>query len=130
LTRLLLFLQIRASKSDSINGRVYEENGLDQLEKRVQRLEQGKKSDITLENFALPSFALLALATFCALWARSTRRDPWLWFVAGLVFNIFTLIAIWVRHDDDEKKAKVAEPVPLTDQPGKGRTSSQNIKPA
>src|SRR5262249_22990427 len=42
-----------------------QDNRLDQLEKRVQRLEQGNKSGITLETFALSGFTVLALAAFC-----------------------------------------------------------------
>ena len=87
---------------------------MDQIEKRVEQLEQRTKQDIGPGTYVLPGLSLVALAVFCALWARSTGRDPWLWLAAGLVFNLFVLFAIWIKHDHDQKKKTHAEQVGST----------------
>jgi hypothetical protein len=113
-----------------------EEGRLDQVEMRVQNLEQRLQRDAETQyqpwNLVPAGVAVLALAAFCALWARSTGRDPWLWFAAGLVFNIFALLAIWSKHEEDKKtaKVKVTESADPCESPRKGRPSSQNIRPA
>lgn len=88
---------------------VAEEGRLDQIEKRVKQLEQRTKQDIGPGMYVLPGLSLVAIAVYCALWARSTGRDPWLWLSAGLVFNFFTLFAIWIKHDHDQEKKTQAE---------------------
>src|SRR5262245_46091338 len=75
-----------------------DEGRLDQVEQRVKNLEQRLQRDagtqFQLWNFVASGFAVLALAAFCALWARSTGRDPWLWLAVGHVFRIFSLVSI------------------------------------
>lgn len=88
---------------------VAEGSRVDQIEKRVEQLEQRTKPDIGPGTYVLPGLTLVALAVFSALWARSTGRDPWLWLAAGLVFNLFVLIAIWIKHDYDQKKTQAEE---------------------
>jgi hypothetical protein len=113
-----------------------EEGRLDQVEMRVQNLEQRLQRDAETQyqpwNLMPAGFAVLALAAFCALWARSTGRDPWLWLAAGLVFNIFALLAIWSKHEEDKKtaKVKVTESADPCESPRERRPSSQNIRPA
>ena len=113
-----------------------EEGRLDQIEQRVKNLEQKLQSDagtqFQLWNFVPSGFAVLALAAFCALWARSTGRDPWLWLAAGLVFNLFALVAIWLKHEEDKKTAKVfmTESADPWESPREGGPSSRNIRPA
>ena len=118
-------------------GRGLADDGrLDQIEKRVQDLEQRSQQDARTQHqpwaYTLSALELLALATFCALWARSTGRDPWLWLVAGLFFNIFTLVAIWSKHEEDKKTAKVkmTEWADPCESPREGGPSSRNIRPA
>jgi hypothetical protein len=86
---------------------------LNQLERRVQALEQGAEENGSLirsaTSYLYPGLGVLLMGTFCALWARGTRRDPWLWFVAGLLFNIFALFAILIKHEDDKKLKKAAQ---------------------
>jgi hypothetical protein len=88
-----------------------QENRIQELEQRVSRLEKKARDldDQTLGGFAAYLFSglgILAVGVFCALWARSTRRDPWLWLVAGIAFNIFALIAVAVKHEEDKKAAR------------------------
>lgn len=124
-----------------VSGRsVAQENRLDQLEKRVQQLEQSTRPDHRPEAYALPGFFLLLIGTYCALWARNSGRDPWLWFVAGLLFNVFVFVGVWAMASGDEAKQlkkekqasqdKVAEPGIVADWPRADGASSHNIKPA
>jgi hypothetical protein len=80
-----------------------------QLEQRVSRLEKGRDlNDQALGGlgaYLISGLGILSVGAFCALWARSTRRDPWLWLAAGVVFNIFALIAVAVKHEEDKKAA-------------------------
>ena len=109
--RFTIFLAVVAITCLVPGQGVAEESRLDQIEKRVEQLEQRTKQDIGPGTYVLPGLSLVALAVFCALWARSTGRDPWLWLAAGLVFNVFVLFAIWIKHDHDQKKKTQAEQV-------------------
>lgn len=117
-------------------GGLADEGRLDQVEQRMENLEQRLQRDagtpFQFWNFVASGLAVLALAAFCALWARSTGRDPWLWLAAGLVFNIFTLFAIWLKHEEDKKTAKVimAESADPCESPREDGPSSRNIRPA
>jgi hypothetical protein len=102
--RFTIFLAVVAITCLVPGQGVAEESRLDQIEKRVEQLEQRTKQDIGPGTYVLPGLSLVALAVFCALWARGTGRDPWLWLAAGLVFNFFTLFAIWIKHEHDQKK--------------------------
>lgn len=107
---------------------------LDQIEQRVQDLEQRSQQDARTEHqpwvYTLPAAQLLAIAAFCALWARGTGRDPWLWLVAGLVFNLFALLAVWAKHEDDKKTAKATQAISPLERLITGGTSSTNIRPS
>jgi hypothetical protein len=107
-----------------------QESRLDQLEKRVQHLEQRNSFGSAMETYALSGFSLLGLATFCGLWARSTGRDPWLWFVAGLVFSLFALIAVWAKHEGDKKAVKAADSGGPFERQREGGALSQNVRSA
>jgi hypothetical protein len=83
------------------------------LEQRVKALEQ-RVSDAdsrvdTVLSYLLPPLPLLGIGLFCGLWARSSGRDFWLWFVAGALFNIFTLFAVLVKHEEDKAVRRAAE---------------------
>jgi hypothetical protein len=41
---------------------------------------------------------------FCALWAQNTNRNPWLWFFLGLIFNVFTVIALLIKNSEGRKR--------------------------
>jgi hypothetical protein len=118
-----------------VPGRVSAEDGrLHQIEQRVQDLEQRSQQDAGTQHepwvFTLPAVQLLAIAAFCALWARGTGRDPWLWLAAGLVFNIFALLAVWSKHEDDKKTAKATQAISPLERLITGGTSSTNIRPS
>jgi hypothetical protein len=83
------------------------------LEQRVKALEQ-RVSDAaspggTVASHLSAALPLLGIGLFCGLWARNTGRDFWLWFVAGVIFNIFTLIAVWSKHEDDKAVKRAVE---------------------
>jgi hypothetical protein len=81
------------------------------LEKRVHDLET--KHTRHAEGAAAvvaPVLWMIGCGLFCARWARTTGRDPWLWLGAGLMFNVFTLFAVLSKHEED-KKARAKPPV-------------------
>ena len=83
------------------------------LEQRVKALEQrvsdADSPDSTMGGYLVGAFSVLGIAWFCGLWARSTGRDFWLWLAAGIVFNIFALFAVWLKHDEDKAAKRAAE---------------------
>ena len=138
-----------------VSGRgVAEEGRLEQLERRVQHLEQSATQGVGLGVYALSGFFLLLIGTFSALWARSSGRDPWLWLVAGLLFNVFVFVGVLiaaffdrlaslpgsprstiVRNDlageeTEGTREKVSKPATAADRPRNNRPSSHNITPA
>lgn len=44
---------------------------------------------------------LFLFGAFCALWAQNTRRNAWLWFFAGMILNVFTVIVLLVKNADE-----------------------------
>jgi len=82
---------------------------LKKIEERLNALEQrgatANNSDDSIKGYVLAAFPILGIGLLCGLWARNSGRDFWLWFVAGLVFTLFALIAVLDAHEKD-KKAK------------------------
>jgi hypothetical protein len=128
--RLAVFLTIIGIACLAPSRSAADDGRLERLEKRVQQLEQRGKQAIGPEVYALPGFTLFSLALFCALWARSTGRDPWLWLAAGLVFNVFALLAVWSKHEADKKMAKTADPGGPFERPREDGALSENVRPA
>jgi hypothetical protein len=89
-----------------------QDDRLKKIEARLSALEERTASaNGSFENvktYMPAAVAILGIALFCGLWARNSGRDFWLWFVAGLVFNLLVLIAIAVTHDEDQKAKKEA----------------------
>jgi len=111
--RFLLLLPLVASLALAPDA-LAQNDRLKQLEERVQSLEQNIQrdhapSDKTRWDYVVPLIPFpLILALFCALWARTTGRDFWLWFVAGLLFNLFALIVLAVKHRQDRAAERAA----------------------
>lgn len=88
---------------------VAEDERLQKIEQRLTALEEREASNINpfgfFEAYIPVFFSILGIGLFCGLWARNSGRDFSLWFVAGLVFTVFTLIAVLDAHEKD-KKAK------------------------
>lgn len=88
---------------------VAQDERLQKIEQRLSVLEGRQAAHHnpfgSLEAYIPAFFSILGIGLFCGLWARSSGRDFWLWFVAGLVFTVFTLIAVLDAHEKD-KKAK------------------------
>ena len=58
-------------------------------------------------------FSLMVLCgAFCALWAQNTGRNPWLWFVCGLLMTYLAVIAVLVWNADDRKPKAHSPPGP------------------
>jgi hypothetical protein len=82
------------------------------IEQRLNALEQRVAAGNSLFDFITgyltAAFEIVGIGFFCGLWARNSGRDFWLWFVAGLVFNIFALFAVLFAHDKDQKAKRDA----------------------
>ncbi len=72
---------------------------LDRLAKQVQQLES--RIDRTTSTSVLFLFG-----TFCALWAQNTNRNPWVWFFAGLLLNVITVLVLLAKNADDKRVAR------------------------
>jgi len=71
---------------------------LDELEQRIERLEQHPRGGDAAGVAAFVSGA------FCALWAQRTRRNAWLWFFLGLFFNVITLVVLLYKNSHDKRE--------------------------
>ena len=90
---------------------VAQDERLQKIEQRLNAVEERVANANNSIGFikAIPAaLAVLGLGLFCGLWARNSGRDFWLWFVAGVVFSLFALIAVGSAHDEDQKAKKKA----------------------
>ncbi|RUL86181.1 hypothetical protein [Tautonia sociabilis] len=53
---------------------------------------------------------LLLFGGFCALWAQNTGRNPWLWFILGLIFNAIAVIVLLWKNSNDLKETMRLKP--------------------
>lgn len=65
------------------------------LESRVSRLENN------LSSHADKGAVILLFGAFCALWAQNTRRNAWLWFFLGALFNVITVLVLLHKNSRD-----------------------------
>ena len=65
------------------------------LEKRVNALEKASADPL------LRGAILVLFGTVCALWAQSTRRNPGLWFVLGVVGSVLTILVLLYKNARD-----------------------------
>ena len=72
------------------------ETRLNELETRMTQLENR-----TLARGA-STVALFACGSLCALWAQWTRRNAWLWFFLGFIFNVFALLAMLYKNANEK----------------------------
>jgi hypothetical protein len=83
---------------------------LQKIEQRLNVLEDrvasGNKWFDLIESYIPVAFPILGIGLFCGFWARNSGRDFWLWFAAGLVFTIFTLIAVLDAYEKDKKSKR------------------------
>ena len=85
-----------------------QDNRLQKIEERLQAVEQriaaADRPDWSIVSYLPGAITILAIAVFCGRWAQQNGRDFWLWFLGGLIFNIFALLVLW-NVIEDEKKA-------------------------
>jgi hypothetical protein len=83
------------------------EQRLDGLERRLARVDG---PDGWMKGYVLAALPVLAVSLFCGRLAQQNGRDPWLWALGALVFNVFALLVLWSYIEDDKKaKRKAAE---------------------
>jgi len=47
---------------------------------------------------SMPGALAILFGAFCALWAQNTGRNPWLWFFAGAIFNVITVLILLSKN--------------------------------
>jgi hypothetical protein len=57
-------------------------------------------------EYASVAYVNLLFGIFCAYWAQTTSRNPWLWFFMGLLFGPITGIVLASKNADDLEKSK------------------------
>jgi len=68
---------------------------LDLLESRVTTIESA------IDNLASAGLVIFLFGAFCALWAKNSGRNAWLWFFLGVFFNFVTvLVLLWKNSSD------------------------------
>jgi hypothetical protein len=84
-----------------------QDDRIQKIEQRLNALEQrvvdANNSFDFIKVYLPAAFPIVGIGLFCGLWARNSGRDFWLWFVAGLVFSLFALIAVLDAHEKDKK---------------------------
>jgi hypothetical protein len=89
-----------------------QDDRIQKIEQRLNALEQrvaAANNSLDFIKVYLPAaFPILGIGLFCGLWARNSGRDFWLWFAAGLVFNIFALIEVLDAREKDQKAKRDA----------------------
>ena len=78
------------------------------LQSEVSRLRRHQPRTTPVRDDPAIGATLLLCGAFCALWAQNTGRSPWLWFFAGLLFNVITIFVLLAKNaEDHHKKAAV-----------------------
>ena len=89
---------------------VAQDERLQKIEQRLNAVEERVANANNSIGFikAIPAaLAVLGLGLFlCGLRKRGTQVAIQFWFVAGLVFNVFALIAILDAHERDKKATR------------------------
>ena len=71
------------------------------LDSRVAALEH------QIPTHATEGAAIFLCGAFCALWAQNTRRNAWLWFFLGLLFNGVTVLVLLYKNSRDRRMLAV-----------------------
>ena len=64
-------------------------------------MENGNYASVALVNFLF--------GIFCAYWAQTTDRNPWLWFFLGFFFAPITGLILLSENSKDASKKKSRE---------------------
>ncbi|QDV37733.1 hypothetical protein [Tautonia plasticadhaerens] len=81
------------------------ESQVDRLRSDVRELEDRPHGKTIIEKHQVGWTVLLLFAGFCALWAQDTGRNPWLWFILGLIFNAIAVVVLLWKNAQDRSGA-------------------------
>jgi hypothetical protein len=73
------------------------ERRLDELQSQVNSLKT------VIPRGTSEGGALFLYGAFCALWAQTTGRNPWLWFFVGFIFSFVTVLFLLAKNSDDRR---------------------------
>ncbi len=60
-------------------------------------------------NFASTGMVFYLFGIFCAYWAQTTNRSPWLWFFCGWLFAPITGIVLLIKNSNDRSGPGVTQ---------------------
>ena len=92
-----------------------EQQEITQLEQRIALQDQQiqtLRDEIQMQTASLrreidryaPHFLVLFLfGGICALWAQNTGRNAWLWFFAGMIFSVITVVILLSINNEENK---------------------------
>jgi cation transport ATPase len=92
---------VAASEQLTVADLETEINSLKAQVKRLVYAQQSTDNEITELKDVISNngLALILFAFFCAWWAKTTGRSALLWFFLGILFHIFTAIALLVKTE-------------------------------
>ncbi len=86
-------MHLRAQGTDAAGST--ETERLTGIESRLSAVERN------LGEVSSGGLGIFLCGAFCALWAQNTRREPWRWFLLGVLFNFIAVIVLLVKNSRD-----------------------------
>jgi hypothetical protein len=62
-----------------------------------------------VDNYAPLGMVLFLFGGFCALWAQNSHRSAWIWFFAGALFSIITVIVLLIKNADEKLNDRLSQ---------------------
>ena len=66
----------------------------------------GQESEVKNAGYASVALVHFLFAIFCAYWAQTTDRNPWLWFFLGFFFAPITGLVLLGKNREDKAREK------------------------
>lgn len=82
--------------------KAFQEN--ENLRFRVERLESEIENAIDAEEIG--AMLVFFIGVFCGVWAQNSGRNPWLWLILGIIFNVVALIVLCIKNSRDVFRAR------------------------
>ena len=98
---ILVFLSVSSVKLHSSEVGLPQVK-IEELDKRISKLESINENNNIIKDFVNPSPLFFYVASFCAWWAGSRRKNPLIWFLFGLILPpiacIYILVDVYTKY--------------------------------